>query len=184
VPECPVPRRVNVYHPAARAYRAAPDGHEVTSGALARGCRILHALATEAERHGHHASHPASQHYLSDLRAALKAGQLHIRIGEHTYQLRIREDSTPAREALRYGSRGYDRLPGWQRLRRTAFHPTGRLRITLGEGYSRDGRPAEFKVTLGSYSAVSSPASPRMLSTRATIRGACMAAQGLITQGA
>lgn len=43
-----------------------------------------------------------------------------------------------------YG-RQRDRLPYWQQTRRTTFLPTGQLRITVEEGYSRDGRQAEFR---------------------------------------
>jgi hypothetical protein len=38
-------------------------------------------------------------------------------------------------------------LPRWRKARRTEFLPTGYLRITLENGYSRDERPTEFRDT-------------------------------------
>lgn len=61
-----------------------------------------------------------------------------------TYRLRIREQSGKGGELLPYG-RQRDRLPYWQQARQTMFLPTGELRITVEEGYSRDGRQAEFR---------------------------------------
>jgi hypothetical protein len=42
-----------------------------------------------------------------------------------------------------YG-RERDRLPRWQQARQKRFMPTGELRITIEEGYGREGRQAEF----------------------------------------
>lgn len=54
----PVPDRVSKYHPAVAQYRNDPDRHEVSKDSLGRASRILHALATEAERRGYTARAP------------------------------------------------------------------------------------------------------------------------------
>jgi hypothetical protein len=49
----PVPARLSRYHPVAREYRNRTNLHEVSRKALPRALRIVHALATEAERRGY-----------------------------------------------------------------------------------------------------------------------------------
>ena len=74
----PVPARVTAYHRVAGAYREDADRHEVSKGLLGRACRILHALAAEAERRGHLAAVPAGRggQYNSGFASSLKDGQL------------------------------------------------------------------------------------------------------------
>ena len=49
----PVPARLSKYHPVAREFRNRTNLHEVSRKALPRVLRIVHALATEAERRGY-----------------------------------------------------------------------------------------------------------------------------------
>jgi hypothetical protein len=144
----PVPQRVASWHPVIAAYRGAPDGHEVSGGALGRASRILQALAVEAEQRGYAVKLPVmdASPYGGAARGRLTAGQLRVGIGEFSYRLRVRERSGPGGEVLPYG-RVRDKLPGWQRVRQTWFVPTGDLRLTIGDGYSHDGRQAEFRDT-------------------------------------
>ena len=144
----PVPQRVACWHPVIAAYRGAPDGHEVSGGALGRASRILQALAAEAEQRSYLVKPPVmdANPYGGAARGRLTAGQLRIAIGEFSYRLRLRERPGPGGEALPYG-RVRDKLPGWQRVRQTRFIPTGELRLTVEDGYSHDGRQAEFRDT-------------------------------------
>lgn len=50
----PVPQRVNRMHPVAVAYRQDVDRQEVSKDSLSRAVRIVHALASEAERRAPH----------------------------------------------------------------------------------------------------------------------------------
>lgn len=142
----PVPRHVAAYHPAIAAYRGDADHHEVSKDSLGRGSRILQALAAEAVRRGHTVKTPGvdAERYAGAPVRSLPKGQLRIVIDGFTYRLRIREQSAKGGEPLPYGRQRY-RLPYWQQTRQTMFLPTGELRITVEEGYSRDGRQAEFR---------------------------------------
>lgn len=140
-----VPDRVSKYHPAVAHYRNDPDRHEVSKDSLGRASRILHALATEAERRGYTARTPDHKpsRYLSERRTTLKDGQLSIAINGYRYSLRLREKSGPGGERLPplYGRKA---LPLWQESKHTRFVPTGRLTIAIEHGYSRDQRQSEF----------------------------------------
>jgi hypothetical protein len=128
------------------AYRADADHQEVSKDSLGRASRILQALAAEAVRRGHTVKTPeaSAERYAGARVRSLPKGQLRIVIGGYTYRLRIREQSGKGGQLLPYG-RQRDRLPYWQQTRQTTFLPTGQLRITVEEGYSRDGRQAEFR---------------------------------------
>jgi hypothetical protein len=144
----PIPQRVVTYHPVVAAYRADSDHHEVSNGSLGRAIRILQALAGEAVRRGYTvktSGQHANQHGCARVRR-LTDGQLCVVIDGFAYQLRIREQSGKGGEPLRYGPQR-DRLPLWKRARQAQFVPTGELRITIDEGYGRDGRQAEFRDT-------------------------------------
>ncbi|MFW6033847.1 MAG: hypothetical protein ACOC9R_01820 [bacterium] len=144
----PVPDRVSRYHAAVAHYRSDPDRHEVSKDSLGRASRILHALATEAERRGHTVKptdHQQSR-YLTEARATLTDGQLSIVVNGFRYNLRIREMGGGGGERLppRYGRKP---LPLWQESKLNRFVPTGRLSVTIERGYSRDRRIAEFRDT-------------------------------------
>jgi hypothetical protein len=145
----PVPQRVPNYHPVVAAYRADFDYQEVSRESLGRASRILQAMATEAVRRGHTVKAPEQQknHYTGVPVRSLTDGQLRIVVGEFTYCLRIREKSAKGGKRPDYSSRRWNRLPVWQRARPTEFQPTGELRITIADGYGRDGRRAEFHDT-------------------------------------
>jgi hypothetical protein len=144
----PVPRHLASYHPAVAAYRIDTDRHEVSSGSLSRATRILQALASEAVRRGHTVKGPEQrgEQYGSARLRALTDGQLQVVIDGFAHRLRIREQSRKGGGPRpSWPQRG--RLPLWQQARQTAFQPTGDLRITIDEGYGRDGRQAEFRDT-------------------------------------
>jgi hypothetical protein len=135
----PVPEQIAAYHPAVKAYRADPDRHEVSKNFLERACRILQGLAAEAQRRGYGVRIVEKRRPLR-----LKDGQLEITIDDFRYRLRIQERAGQGGEPRDYMLRGR-RLPLWQEARQTTFVPTGELRITIGEGYGQEGRPAIFR---------------------------------------
>lgn len=145
----PVPQRVTRVHPAVADYREDADRHEVSRDSLARATRLLHALASEAQRRGHDVTpvrHDRFQ-YNSAFISSLKDGQLAIGIDGFSYAIRIREQQGPGGTPIPYrGDRGRS-LPRWRAARAATFVPTGRLRIIIEHGYSRDARPAEFRDT-------------------------------------
>jgi hypothetical protein len=145
----PVPQRVAHLHPAAAAYRDDADRHEVSAECLSRATRILHALASEAQRRGHivKAVRPARSQYNSEFIRSLKDGQLAIGIDGFSYAVRIREQQGPGGASVPYGGNRGRSLPRWRAARTTTFVATGRLRIIVEHGYSRDARPAEFRDT-------------------------------------
>lgn len=142
----PVPTHVAAYHPVVAAYRADAGHQEVSKDSLGRASRILQALAAEAVRRGHTVKTPeaSAERYAGARVRSLPKGQLRIVIDGFTYRLRMREQSGKGGELLPYGHQR-ERLPYWQQARQTMFLPTGELRITVEEGYSRDGRQAEFR---------------------------------------
>ena len=143
----PVPERIATGHPAVAAYRADADRHEVSKGSLGRASRILQALAAEAARRGYQvtsAGRQQPQHH-SDFRTSLKDGQLLIAVAGFSYTIRIRELGRQGGSSLPYTA--YDTLPRWQAVRHAEFIPSGVLQLTIGSGYRRDRRPAEFKDT-------------------------------------
>lgn len=135
----PVPERVAACHPVVKAYRADPDRHEVSKDSLDRACRILQGLAAEAQRRGYAVRTVEQQRPVR-----LKDGQLEIGIDGFRYRLRIQERAGQGGEPRHYTLRG-PRLPLWQEVRQTTFVPTGELRITIGEGFGQEGRPAVFR---------------------------------------
>lgn len=145
----PVPGRVTAYHPAVVCYRDDVDRHEVSKDSLGRASRILQAVAIEGERRGQtvEAAVAGSQQYNTDFFRSLKDGQLRIAVQGFAYRLRIREQGRPGGAPLPYTVYANRTLPRWRKARRTEFIPTGNLRITLENGYSRDERPTEFRDT-------------------------------------
>jgi hypothetical protein len=139
----PVPQRVAAYHEVVAAYRDDRDRHEVSEGSFSRACRILQALAVEAERRGHKV---AGRPQRSDGRS-LMDGQVQIAVGGFAYGIRIREHGGSGGGPLPYSAYGSRSLPYWRLSKRHVFVPTGKLQVTVEGGYSRDGRPAEFRDT-------------------------------------
>jgi hypothetical protein len=128
-------------------YRADTDRHEVSEPSFGRASRILQALAAEAERRGYQVT-SAGKHqpqYHSEFRSSLKDGQIRITIDGFAYPIRIRELGRQGGASLPYTA---DKtLPRWRAVRHAGFVPTGVLQLTIGNGYPRDRRPAEFKDT-------------------------------------
>jgi len=101
----PVPQRVTRLHPAVAVYRDDADRHEVSRDSLTRATRLLHALASEAQRRGHEvtpARHGRFQ-YNSAFISSLKDGQLAIGIDGFSYAIRIREQQGPGGTPNPYG---------------------------------------------------------------------------------
>lgn len=143
----PVPQRVAAYHPAVAAYRADADRHEVSGESFSRASRILQALAAEVARRGYRVtSVGCGQPQLhSEFRRSLTRGQMRITIDGFAYHIRIRELGRQGGRSLSYTA--YQTLRRWQAVRTVEFLPSGVLQLTIGSGYRRDRRPAEFKDT-------------------------------------
>jgi hypothetical protein len=94
--------------------------------------RLLHALAVEAERRGYHVSAiPVRRDaYGRDAWSSSRDGHLVFELRGHTYPLRLLEE-------------GLTRSNPWERPRR-ALSGSGRLRIEVDHGYSREGRQCRW----------------------------------------
>lgn len=141
--EVSVPKRVPELHPVASAYRDDVDRHEVSKTSLGRACRIVHALATEAEKRGHaieNTTRPRSGY--SDFRSNLTDGQLAITVGDHAFALRLTEVSDSGGPPVDYVK--VRSLPRWYSTKTSTFVPTGRLSIALTGWASRSGRKEKF----------------------------------------
>jgi hypothetical protein len=114
---------------------------------LARASHILQALASEAARCGYTVAGAGRRQpqYNSDFRGSLKDGQIRIGVDGFTYQIRLRELGRQGGASLPFTA--HRTLPRWQAVRHAEFVPTGILQLTIGSGYRRDSRPAEFKDT-------------------------------------
>lgn len=163
----PVPQRVAAWHPAVAAYRADLDRQEVSKDSRARASHILQALANEAARRGYTvvSAGRSQPQYNSDFRGSLKDGQIRIGIDAFTYQIRLRELGRPGGASLPFTA--HRTLPRWQAVRHAEFVPTGILQLTIGSGYRRDSRPAEFKDTRRASLEDQLPALLRELEVRA-----------------
>ncbi len=146
----PVPRRITCLHPVARHFRDQTDRHEVSRARLGRCVRIVHALATEAERRGFEVETSSpSQKYGGEVWSGATDGHLLISVGGHSYRLRVFEEKVRTRgpwesERTRLLAAPYGNIYGGNRLRRYDAAATGRLVITIDAASSRDGRPASF----------------------------------------
>jgi hypothetical protein len=134
----PVPEQVLRLHSVASQYRKDPDRQEVSGDLLARATRIVHAVATEAQRRGYLVAvrpSPGDQ-YDAKFLGSLRDGQFTIEIDGFRYGLRIREE--PGRGAVR---RTYDdrnpKLPRWLDARQFTFIPTGRLEISIASRWQK-----------------------------------------------
>lgn len=138
-----VPARVNRLHDVAVAYRDDPDRHEVTKPSLARACRVVHAIAVEAERRGHaltYASKPGRNY--SEYRSSLSNGQFSVEVGGHRFALRLAEVAGSGGAPINYLQTRSK--PRWQSTRNTAFVATGKLSIAITGWSSRSGRKEKF----------------------------------------
>jgi hypothetical protein len=137
----PVPAKVGRFHPAARAFRDRTERHEVSRAQLPRATRVIHAIATEAERRQWVATTPeesANGYGRRDWRGA-KDGHLQLTVRGHTLWMRCKEGSVRTRGSWDEGVRRYrgvDRDSPWYRDRDLPSGPydataTGRLVIEL-----------------------------------------------------
>jgi hypothetical protein len=99
-----VPERLSNAHPTARVYREDRDRHEVSSAHLSRAVRLVHALATEAERRGYELAGvpmPRGQ-YWSQTGSSIADGQFRMSIDGHKTRLRLQEKAGPGGEPIPY----------------------------------------------------------------------------------
>lgn len=89
----PVPERIGRYHPTARHFRECSERHEVSRQQLPRATRIVHAIATEAERRGWsvQGSSESKNGYGRSSWTGIKDGHLVIAVGERVFHLRLQE---------------------------------------------------------------------------------------------
>ena len=135
----PVPRRVSRLHPVARQFRDRSEFHEVSRAALSRCARLVHALATEAERRGYTVANVSKSRDRSGWErwSGNNDGHLRVTIRGHSYRLRVSEEKVRARGAWEpkarwHGGGAYD------------ADATGRLTIVVDSGYGREGRAASW----------------------------------------
>ena len=141
--EVTVPARVPRLHAVAVAYRDDPDRHEVSKSTLTRACRIVHAIAVEAERRGHtHTYSTKPGRGYSEYRSSLSNGQFVIEVGGHQFALRLSEISDGGGAPMSYVQARSK--PRWHSTRNTVFVPTGRLGIAITGWTSRSGRKEKF----------------------------------------
>ena len=140
--EVKVPAKVARFHPAVSAYRDDADRHEVSKAILPRACRIIHALATEAERREYSFSCDSRPiRGYSEFRSSLSGGQFSISVRGHGFGLRLTEASAGGGGPKDY--RSDRRLPRWHQTRNTTFVPSGKLSLSI-TNYSRSGRKDKF----------------------------------------
>jgi hypothetical protein len=146
----PVPQRVSRLHSVASGFRDDTNKHAVSRAALARCVRVIHALATEAERRGYEISNVGmtTGDSRGERRSAADAGHLIITIRAHSYRLRVSEGKVTTRgvfdKETRY--RASVAYPQYLRPRKTTRYDsegTGRLQIT-SDGYGRGGRASTW----------------------------------------
>jgi hypothetical protein len=140
----PVPQRVTRLHPVAQHFRDDKTKHLVSRAQLPRCVRIVHALATEAERRGFAvASIQASAAGRGERRWRSEDGHLIVTIRGHSYHLKVLEEKVANRGAFDAETeyRRSVNFPQYLTPRtRTRYDEgaTGRLQITC-DGYGRRG---------------------------------------------
>jgi hypothetical protein len=145
----PVPRRVARLHTVARKFRDDTAGHLVSRAQLPRCVRIVHALATEAERRGWDVDSVVGAVGRRTSRGMEgEAGHFVISIREHSYRLTVVEEKVVLRGAFDAETeyRRAVNYPAYLRPRaRTRYDAdaTGRLQLTCA-GCSREGRPSTW----------------------------------------
>lgn len=146
----PVPQRVQRLHPVAKRFRDDTEKHLVSRAQLPRCIRIIHALATEAERRGHAVENVEGTHSRrSGERWRSDDGHLIVAIRGHGYRVKVSEERVGNRGAFDAETeyRRSVNYPQYLKPRtRTRYDQdaTGRLQITC-DGYGRrGGRPATW----------------------------------------
>lgn len=136
-----VPQKVARYHAVARAFRDRTDRLEVSRDLLGRATKIVHAIATEAERRGWTVSAPgqSTNGYGRESWTATKDGHLLLEARGEAFWLRLHEEGVHTRgpweaEVDRY--RGVSLESLWYRDRaiprgRYDAEASGRLKLEL-----------------------------------------------------
>lgn len=140
-PTIRVPDPVRKLHPAARAFRDDVDCHLVSRDQLPRAVRVLHAIATEAERRRWAPSAPERTHEHGGLIAPIhRRDQLVLEVQDTTFWIRLRERGVHNRgwwEEQKRAPRLFRELIGKPRDRRLAgdsydADASGLLTVELG----------------------------------------------------
>ncbi len=135
----PVPDRVARYHPVVVQFRDRSDRHEVSKALLPRALRLLHALATEAERRGHTVTLAPDPHtaYGRDRWTGSQDGHVAVTVDGHPQALRLLEVGMPSRAH-------WERTNYFSRRPYAANTATGQLRIELTGYGGREGRTCRW----------------------------------------
>lgn len=151
-----MPDQIRRHHRTAREYRDRRDRHEVSREQLARTVKIVHVIATEADRRGWETSVPdqATKRYGNDGWTATKYGHVEITAGGELFWLRIQEESVHARGPWEAEVDHYrnvsDDSPFWgdRKIPRGPYDAdaNGRVNLTLhsARGWSLSGRRSRF----------------------------------------
>jgi len=107
-----VPAKIGRYHPVARHFRDTKKHHEISRDQLARGVRILHVIAVEAERRGWKVSRPKSLVGSDGGDALAGAGNMKLTDGDRRYGVALCEKGVHVRgtweeEVRRYRDRTF-----------------------------------------------------------------------------
>ncbi|MDX2375629.1 hypothetical protein M4I32_02305 [Microbacterium sp. LRZ72] len=135
-----VPERVGKYHPVARAYLDDVSWQYVSKEHVSRAARVLHALASEAERRGVKIQLPAQVAANKDRhkRHPMK-GHLWFVTSDGDYSVEIREIPGTGGAKRDYSYSPPKGTPTWIWRRNTEFVSTGRLELIL------DGRRTPYQ---------------------------------------
>jgi len=130
----PVSERVARPHRVAQQFRDNTADHRVSRAQLSRCTRIVHAIATEAERRGYEVAYH---------------GHPTITIRQHAYRLELSEEKVPLRgvwdaETHRRAAVNYPQYLPPRKMRNYDSQATGRLTITIDHGYGRAGHAGSF----------------------------------------
>jgi hypothetical protein len=144
-----VPAKVGRYHSAARAFRDRRERHEVSRAQLARGVRLVHAIAVEADRRGWVAECPApsstDEYGRRQGWTATKHGHLQIRAGNERFWFRLHEEGVHTRGPWDEEAERYRTYSSSYRDQRPAPGPydadgTGKLELELHSARWTSGR--------------------------------------------
>lgn len=98
-----VPQRVGRYHSLARQFRERRDVHEVSRAHVSRATRIVHSLATEADRRGWRTDSPPATTTADRNRRSgwtgPKSGHLALAVADERFWIRLVEEGVNARGA-------------------------------------------------------------------------------------
>ena len=122
-----VPEKVACYHPAAREFSDRAERHEVSRVLVPRAKRIVHAIATEAERREWSVRPPTESEdgYRRLTWSGPKNGHLHIVAEGHAFWLRVREDGVQTRGPWEEEVKRYRDVPRGGALYRDRELPSG-----------------------------------------------------------